>query len=221
MATVKRHAGWLVPLMLTLLFVPFATRLDLAVSGYFYNGAFRSDSFLNALYHWGPLPGQITVAGAVIVYLISFVVRRWKPLRTHALYLVLTLAVGAGLIVHAALKDHWGRPRPKQVIEFGGEQPFRPFYSPNFFNQPEPSKSFPCGHCSMGFYFFALVFIGRRTKKQWLTTTGWILAFGLGGLLSYMRIAMGGHFLSDVYFSTLIMWLTAYGMDWLLYEEAA
>lgn len=221
MARVKRHAGWLVPLILTLLFVPFANRLDLRVSAYFYDGTFRSDAFLNALYFYGPLLGQITVVAAGVIYFLSFAVRRWKPLRTHALYLVLTLAVGAGLIVHAALKEQWGRPRPRQVIEFGGEQPFRPFYSPNFFNQPEPSKSFPCGHCSMGFYFFAFVFIGRRSKKRWLTVAGWAIAFGLGGLLSYMRIAMGGHFVSDVFFTAIIMWLTAYGIDWLLYEETA
>ena len=73
------------------------------------------------------------------------------------------MVVGAGFIVHTALKDHWGRPRPKQIIAFGGEQTFRPFYSPNFFHQPEPSKSFPCGHCTMGFYFFAVAFALRRS----------------------------------------------------------
>jgi len=108
------------------------------------------------------------------------------------------------------------RPRPKQVIEFGGIQEFRPFYQPNFFHQPEPSKSFTCGHCTMGFYFFALALVVRRLnyrKTFWITL---MFAFALGIALSLARIGQGGHFFSDTLISALIMWLTAYACDrWL------
>ena len=53
------------------------------------------------------------------------------------------MIVGAWLIIDFALKDHWGRPRPRQVKEFGGMQEFRPYYGkPNFFHQPEPQNLF-------------------------------------------------------------------------------
>ena len=51
------------------------------------------------------------------------------------------MAIGVGLFTHILLKDHWGRPRPKQVTQFGGTQEFHPFYKPNFFDQPQPSRA--------------------------------------------------------------------------------
>ena len=134
-------------------------------------------------------------------------------MRTHALALVLTIILGAGFITHTLLKDHWGRPRPKQVTEFGGSQPFRPFYSPNFFHQPHPSKSFPCGHCTMGFYFFALALVLKRLgyRKGYYFTFAFALVFGI--TLGISRMAQGGHFLSDVLAAGLIMWITAYLCD--------
>ena len=132
---------------------------------------------------------------------------------------LLTIIFGAGLIIDKSFKDHWGRPRPKQTIEFGGTQPFRPFYKPHFFN-PEPSKSFPSGHSSMGFYFFSLVFVGRRLGKRWLFQSATMLAIVLGALLCYTRMAQGGHYFSDVLMSAAIMWWTALFFDWLIFQTS-
>ena len=35
-------------------------------------------------------------------------------------FLALTLALGPGLLVNGLLKEHWSRPRPGEVVEFGG-----------------------------------------------------------------------------------------------------
>ena len=37
-----------------------------------------------------------------------------------ALFLIATLALGPGLLTNVILKDHWGRPRPIDVRQFGG-----------------------------------------------------------------------------------------------------
>ena len=124
----------------------------------------------------------------------------------------------AGFIRHTAFKDHWGRPRPKQVVEFGGHQQFRPYYSPNFFNQPEPSRSFPCGHCTMGYYFFAVAFVLRRMGSKIWEVVSYIFALLLGSALGLARMAQGGHSLSDVLWTALIMWLVAGAFDWLAYS---
>jgi membrane-associated PAP2 superfamily phosphatase len=60
----------------------------------------------------------------------------------------------------------------------------------------------------MGFYFFAVAFLGRYYGSKRLLYSGLLMALGLGGSLSYARMAQGGHFLSDVLFSALIVWLT-------------
>ena len=130
--------------------------------------------------------------------------------------LLLSLALGAGLIAHTLLKDRWGRPRPRQVAEFGGHQQFRPYYLPNFFHQPEPSKSFPCGHCTMGFYFFAVALVCQRQGWRWGAIFSYFLAFFLGILLGVTRMAQGGHFFSDILVSALLMWWVASLLDrWL------
>lgn len=221
MATLKKHSIWIVPLLLALGIAFLTPGLDLTVTRHFYqNGHFTGTPTFNFLYIWGPLFADVVVASALIGWIASYLSQRARKWRPHALYLVLVLGIGSGLIIHGVFKDHWGRPRPKQVLEFGGKQPFRAIYQPNFFSQPEPSKGFPCGHCSTGFYFFAFYFLGQRLKKQWLSFLGMALALLLGGLLSYMRIAQGGHFLSDTLISGIIMWLSAFALDRLLFGPA-
>ncbi len=221
----KKNKLWLIPLIMIAVFTPFSSMLDLAIARYFYHLGegniehFVSHPVLDFIYVYALIPGQILVIGATIALFCSYIFASCKPWRPHALYLVLTLAVGSGFIVHSVLKEYWGRPRPKQVIEFGGQNEFRPYYKPNFNDYREPKKSFTCGHCSMGFYFFALAFMGRRFPRRWLIITGFSLAWGLGIILSLTRMAQGGHFLSDVLFSGIIMWYSAMVFDWMVYEE--
>lgn len=211
----KENKMWLLPIVFMLFITPFTPYLDLAITRYFFNPSlgFPSNPFYTFMYKFGPIPANFTVLCAVIIFISSLYFKRLKSWKRPALCLILTMAIGSGLIVHGILKDYWGRPRPKQVIEFGGTQPFRPYYKPNFFHQPEPSKSFTCGHCSVGFYFFALAFIGRSIGNKPLFWGGMILALVLGVLLSLTRIAQGGHFFSDILISGLIMWLTAYACN--------
>jgi lipid A 4'-phosphatase len=190
------------------LMTPFSGPLDLYVSRLFFtNGHFASGPFYDFVYHYALYPGWIIIAISLLTLVASPFYRGLKNWRKPAAYLILTLALGSGLFVHAIFKDHWGRPRPRQVVEFGGSQPFRAYYQPHFTNQPEPSKSFPCGHCSMGFYFFAIALLGMHEGKRSIYIFGMLAASFLGGVLGFVRIAQGGHFLSDVIVSGLIMWL--------------
>lgn len=217
-----KHSRWLLPLFFLLLLTPFTPWLDLSIATLFYDphpsvNHFISNSTLDWIYTYALIPGQLLATGAVLVFLLSYLISSWKKWRSPSLVLILTLAIGAGFVSHVLLKDHWGRPRPKQVDHFGGAQPFRPYYKPNFFHQPEPSKSFVCGHCTMGFYFFALALVGKRLKSPLLYWGSFIFALGLGTLLGIGRMMQGGHFLSDVLWAGVIMWLAALTMDWLVY----
>lgn len=217
----NRNGLWLWPLIAMAIITPFTPAIDLSISHYFYdpNHSFPIHPFLSFIYDYGIIPGQIAFAISAILLFLSGFFKKWNKWYPSALVMVLTLAIGSGLITHAILKDHWGRPRPKQVIEFGGQQPFRPYYKPNFFHQPEPSKSFPCGHCTMGFYFFALALIGQRTGNRRLFYGALAFALSLGILLSFNRIAQGGHFLTDTIASAIVMWLTAYVCVKIVYND--
>ncbi len=206
----------LIPILMWIAFTPWSAELDLKTSHFFYEGkAFVSHPFWDWLYIYGLWPAW-TLTGLALMGLILSFSKAYYFLRKPCLYLILSFAVGSGLIIHATLKDHWGRPRPRQVIEFGGKQNFRPYYQPNIGNQPEPSKSFACGHASLGFYFFSLALLGKIYQMRRMYWFGIGLAWGLGILLSIARIAQGGHFLSDTIASALIMWVTAWGFAYFL-----
>jgi len=215
-----KNRSWLFPLLLLVAITPFASRLDLAFARAFYtDGQFMSGPFLSFMFDYAIFPAWSVAVLSLAVVVLSYVSSFWKKWHNVALLLVLSLVIGAGFVTHVLLKDHWGRPRPKQVIEFGGTQEFRPYYSPNFTHQPEPSKSFPCGHCSMGYYFFALVLVGRRLNSKTVVYAGWTLALGLGTLLGAVRMMQGGHFFSDVLVSAIIMWEVALAMEILAFDR--
>jgi membrane-associated PAP2 superfamily phosphatase len=115
--------------------------------------------------------------------------------------LSLVMVLGTGVVVNAILKDNWGRPRPVDTQTFGGAGTFEPALLPS--NQCDSNCSFVSGHAATGFTLLALGLLGApATRRRWLL---WGLAAGL--TTGALRIAQGGHFLSDVLFSGLVIWL--------------
>lgn len=149
-------------------------------------------------YHSAPwVTGSLAVAGASL--LVAGVLRRGSGrLRLYGLFILLCVIIGPGLIVNGILKDHWGRPRPRQIVELGG----RLEYAPPLLPATTHGKSFPCGHCSVGYLYAVGWWLWRRHRPRWATAS---LATGavLGTLMGIGRMAAGGHFLSDVIWSGL------------------
>lgn len=175
-----------------------ATPLDVAAARIFY----RPDP----LDHW-PLARELPwsvlyrlapwlTAILVLTGLAALIHGGW---RRYGAFLLLSVAVGPGLLVNAVFKDHWQRPRPRDIVEFGGPLHYRPAPLPG----GEGGASFPCGHCSVGFLFAAGWWVWRRRRpgRAWGS-----LALGLaaGFALGLGRMAAGGHFLSDVIWSALL-----------------
>lgn len=228
MNSFKRNALWAMPLILLVLITPFSGTLDLFITKMaFYRSweqsapleyGFYTNSFFDFIYLYGGIPAAMIAAIAGICLAASFWKEKLKQYRGVCAVLCLTLFLGSLVITHSLLKECWGRPRPRQVVDFGGSQSFRAFYAPLFAETPEPSKSFPSGHATCGFYFFCFYFLGRRYKLPKVAAFGLISAFCFGGALSVARIVQGGHFLSDAYIAGLIMWLTAYFVDYLVFD---
>ena len=144
------------------------------------------------------------IATAVVIFLLIFVTSSFlikskflKKHQTCAIFLLSACLLGPGLLVNVVLKDNWGRPRPVQISEFGGEENYAAPLSPN--SARENCRSFVSGHASIGFFFFAFALLSR--KKKWLVVP--ILA---GSLVGVTRIVQGGHFFSDVLFSGWAVW---------------
>jgi membrane-associated PAP2 superfamily phosphatase len=215
------RAAWLADLswiaVLALLStLPFwYSRLDIGLQSCFYQaGAERPWSgeflpFWRFLYRFGPWPALLTaVAGLAVFVAAPFkpALRRW---RRHGLYLLLVLVIGPGLFVNTIFKDHWGRPRPRQIAEFGGAWEHQQVLHKGPGGR---GKSFACGHSSTGYYFIALAFLARRRRKG-LAAALLAGAAIWGTLIGVARMVAGAHFASDVLWSAV---LTAFAA-WLLY----
>lgn len=216
---IKKYSKWLFPLLLVGGLAPLTPFLDMEIARFFYDGAhFVDNGWTRFLYRYGEIFGFICGGFACAIYLLSWGVASLKKWRKGALCLGLTLILGAGITVNMVLKEYWGRPRPKQVEEFGGKSLFLPFYKPHLQQKEDPHKSFPSGHATMGFYYFSLCLVGRRYGSRALFVLGLTLTIGLGVGLSLTRIAQGGHFFSDTVIAALVMWLTALFVDWLVFH---
>jgi membrane-associated phospholipid phosphatase len=113
----------------------------------------------------------------------------------------------AGLLVNGVLKATIGRARPFSITEFGGQQLFTPPFQ--FSTQCYSNCSFSSGETALIASFFLPLCVLVWPRLQWRgrfvmgsTAAGMII------LMSGLRIAAGGHFLSDVVMSILFSALT-------------
>ena len=192
----------------TVIFV--VSEIDLAISGWFYDSAkeewgWRDFPLFSIVYDYGTLPAAL-LAGVGLVVLFAGVfwqaARRWRKI---VAYYVLVVIIGPGILINAVFKEHWGRPRPRDVSEFEGRDRFERVWE---YDAASSGKSFPSGHASMGFCLFALYFVARATHRRYAS---WSIAvaLSLGGLLGLTRVAQGGHFASDVLWSAGFCYATA------------
>lgn len=159
-------------------------------------------------YHLVPFMVSFIVLGCVVVIAAGL---RWMWLqraRRLAIFLLTVTLLGPGLLVNGIFKEHWGRPRPHQITVFGGSEIYQP---PLAFNSSGSGKSFPSGHSSVGFLIGALFFWWRRERPV-LAWSALFISLILGSLIGMARMAMGDHFASDVIWSAVMV----YGTAWLL-----
>ncbi len=204
----------LVALVLGAVILFTVTGLDIAAQRWFFHPEL-ADSWPIAnhtlwflCYRSAPwVTGSLAVAGTAL--LVAGVLREQsRRLRLYGLFILLCVIIGPGLIINVVLKDHWGRPRPRQIVEFGG----RLAYTQPLLPSPMRGKSFPCGHCSVG-YLYAIGWWLWRRRRPGQAAASLVLGLALGTLLGFGRMAAGAHFLSDAVWSALI----AYGISHVLY----
>ena len=187
--------------------------LDLWVSGLFWRpiGGFvlRDWAPFRAIYDAVPVITWALVVGLLLLALAGWILgRAIGPFDRRTIpFLLLSIAIGPGLLTNTVLKDHWGRARPSQVVEFGGTKLFTPVLQPS--DQCGHNCSFPSGHGAMAFSLVGLGFLpATRRRRQWVTGA----ALGFGALVALVRIGQGGHFLSDNIFAALLVGAVAWGL---------
>jgi len=101
-------------------------------------------------------------------------------------------AMGPGLLVNGILKDHWGRPRPVMTDLFGGDLAFVP--AARWSDACTSNCSFISGEAASIFWLLCLVPLLPAGQRR----AGAIAITGIAIFTSGLRVAFGGHYLSDV-----------------------
>ncbi len=187
-------------------------QLDLSISAWFYDPLQRDwpathNDLLVAHRNFSAYVAAILVIIAVGALALGAIRRRGTLISLRgAAFLIASCLLGPGLIANVLLKPEWGRPRPADVLEFGGKLHFVPWWNP--FGQCDGNCSFVSGETSLAFWMLAWAIVLPQRYRALAIAAA--LANCL--LLSAGRIAMGGHFTSDVLFAAILtalaMWLT-------------
>lgn len=186
--------------------------VDIAVSRLFYRpeaGFFLADNPL--------LKALRKSSSLVLALLLLGVIGRlaWRALRRRSLgaaarrtvFVLAALALGPGLVVNLLLKGLWGRARPVQIDQFGGEAVFTPVWVIS--DGCQSNCSFVSGEGSSAAWMVGVLLV--LTPAKWrpvVLPLGVVYAFAL----SMNRLAFGGHFLSDILLSWALTALVMAGV---------
>jgi lipid A 4'-phosphatase len=158
------------------------------------------------------------IAAPAFVALVGKLILPRRPMLLPgraAVLMVATLALGPGLLANVILKDTWGRPRPIDVTEFRGTEHFVPWWDPR--GECPKNCSFVAGEPSGAFWTLAPAAVA---PPQWRAIAyGAALAFG--SAVGALRVVGGGHFVSDVVFAGVFMFLLIWLVHGLMYRWRA
>jgi lipid A 4'-phosphatase len=201
------EAGRVLTVLISLTALIAFSGADIALSSrFFINGGWPIGELFpwKLLYRVDSFPAVLLATAGLGAAALSYrrpALKRW---RRSGVFLALFLALGPGLLVNTVFKDGWGRPRPRQITQFGGQNQFLQPWQKGVRGQ---GRSFPSGHASAAFFLLAPFFIYRRRRPR--LARGWLaggIVFGM--LMSIARIAQGGHFLSDTLWAFGLVYLT-------------
>ncbi len=217
----SRQAGLHLSLVLTMTIVMSVAfylnpSIDMAVSRYFFDGEqfpLKHNGLLQTLRQANFWVGSLVI-GASMALLASRRLRSAVGVGLgRALVPLITYGVGVGLIVNMFLKDTFGRARPRDTLGLGGDHPLSAAWE--FSLACASNCSFTSGEAAGAMAMMSLIYLipARRIMMRR------IVQITLGVLvisLSFNRILFGGHYLSDVVLSMLIVTVVMLAADLLL-----
>ncbi|HLK82096.1 MAG TPA: phosphatase PAP2 family protein [Xanthobacteraceae bacterium] len=193
--------------------------LDLRAASFFYDlaaqpGVRRLDQAIETVRQVGPFViVAATAPAAVTLIMRTLCPRRPTLISTRAaLFLILSLALGPGLLVNVVLKEGWARPRPGMVTQFGGDYTFMPWWDPR--GGCDSNCSFVSGETSAAVWMTAPAMLA---PPPWRNVA--LAAAGLYGIaFACIRLLAGGHFLSDVIFAAIFTGLVIWTVHGFLFR---
>lgn len=185
------------------------TGWDLGWVGRFYTPGGVQGGWIHAreqpwsfLYDYGEIPSLVFAAATLVLYIAARLGKTRRDYARSCLVVILTVVLGPGLLVNGILKPYWGRPRPADITAMGGNQEYHKVWMPA---GRTGGKSFPCGHCSMGFSLASGV--AFYPFHPVLSASALAGGIAYGALLGVTRIVQGGHFPTDVLWAAVLTFM--------------
>lgn len=179
-------------------------RNDLAISNWAQHLPRAHDNFTIAWFveNYGEAPTWTVIGLAALAFGFSFRIERWTRFRPALLFLLLTEAIGPGLL-NLGLKYAINRPRPGNGLGF----------FPLFAVGPNPhDNGFPSGHTASALVLLALAYLIPRSKPLLRRlAAACFIAWGL--VVACSRVIWGVHYPTDVFFGALI----TIAVEWILW----
>lgn len=171
---------------------------------FYVDGGWRGDAWpwVQIMYDYGRIPGILLGLAGLGLWLGGFVARSWRRYARIGLFLFLLAGLVPGVLVNFVLKDNTGRPRPTNIVAFGGEVEYR---APWELGTAGAHRGFPSGHAGIAFYLMAPYFVLIRRYPGLATV---VLVFGIayGASMGLARMSVGGHFPTDVLWSGVLVY---------------
>jgi len=205
---------WLLFVLCSIIFVTFP-QIDILIASLFYNGEtfFMNGTLIEEFFYYSVKPLIIILGfSTLLIYTYNRILKK-NILNVNTrvvIYIVLALSIAPAFIVNATLKDNWGRARPAQVVNFGGEKEF----TPAFVISDQDGYSFSSGHAAAAFSLLGFALLARKNKQLFINIT---LLYG--SLVGLARISAGGHFFSDVVTSFFIVYIATHIFYKLVFKE--
>jgi lipid A 4'-phosphatase len=136
-------------------------------------------------------------------------VLRWHP--RAITFIVLGYAIGPGLLVNGVLKTFIGRARPKHIEALGGDKLFSRALAQA--DQCAGNCSFVSGDVAFVAATLGFALLLEGTKRRIAVA----LCLAATAVTGYFRMAVGAHFLSDVFFAALFCFLVTLALHQLVY----
>ncbi|WP_315836630.1 phosphatase PAP2 family protein [Bradyrhizobium prioriisuperbiae] len=211
------RTGLFVALALSLAFlVVFGLHpeLDLKIAAWFYDPVTKTFPLKSNLFAIIVRDVVMWVAWAFAVpSIIAVAVKFARPLKPlimpgrTVVFLLITIVLSAGILSNLVFKGHWGRPRPVMVAEFNGPWEFKSWYDPS--GACPKNCSFFSGEGATAFWTYAPAALAPPAWRPLAYVGATLFGLATGGL----RMAFGGHFLTDV----LVSGLVPFFVIWLAY----
>jgi len=132
-----------------------STGWDLAWSAQFYAAGGAHEGWTHTrdqpwafFYDYAEYPVWVLAAFALFMCVGALRRRISRVYLRPSLVIILTAALGPGLLVNGILKPNWGRPRPADLTIMGGDREYKRVWEPQGRGQ---GKSFTCGHCAAAY----------------------------------------------------------------------